>query len=71
MFRLKKSSLAATIPAPLKTVVRKFTKSRQIPAKVLQKVCVIAIQDYAKNADFDNDFLNVDFEGLKGAISTS
>ena len=69
MFRLKKSSSAATIPAPLKTVVSKFTKSRQIPGKVLQKVCVVAI-DYAKNTGFANDVRNVEFERPFGAIST-
>ncbi len=71
MFQLNKSSKVTSIPAPLKTVVSTFTKSRQIPANVLQKVCAVGMRDYAKNADFDNNFLNVDFEGLKGAISTS
>ncbi len=55
----------------LKTVVSKFTKSRQIPANCLQKVCAVAMRDYAKNTDFENNFLNVDFEALKGPILMS
>ena len=70
MFWLNKSSSAAKIPAPLKTIVSTFAKSRQIPANCLQKVCAVAMRDYAKNADFENNFRNVGFEGPFDLIST-